>query len=603
MGFRSPSLVTRSTFGGRIWLGCPAPQERPSQRCLARSRWLARLNRTAAMETLAAESRYLENQVAYARPIFLVLALVDLVEALPVRGQEFRLAFVIIYLVCALVLAYVASTNRMPAFRLPPLADVVLFAAYFALMPPVTSVIFLYLFVCFSSAIFWDLKQTVVLAGVTSLGLLFRVLLFGQEHWTTMVVWPAVGIGTFGAGVGLGFLAERQRRHAGETQLLSQFTALLDVERGLSESVRQLLSVLAVTFHCERASLAFMDADLERLFVWTARCEEVERISPESYPPQRADAFLLDCPELTVCWNSMEGTGEGFGWDRRDGRQPAELPRIPGISRRELDIRSVAVTTFDFAGKPAGRLLLINASPGLTPRDLRWFERIAASLSSPLENLYLLRHLRARVIDAERSRLSHDLHDGILQTILGSIIQLDVMRKSLPPKSPLAADLEQLENTLRRENAELRKLVLDLRPLRVARADMIDLIRGYCERFRQEAKIEVDCLLEELDLRVSDRICRELFQICREALNNVKKHAQATHVVIKLWQDEASVHLVIDDNGQGFSFAGSFPSEELNRLRIGPISIKERTRGIAGRLTVESTPGHGARILVEVPIN
>lgn len=555
------------------------------------------------MEPLAAESRYLENQVAYARPIFLVLALVDLVEAMPIRGAELCLAFLIIYLICALALAIVAATNRLPAVRLPPLADVVLFAGYFALMPPVTSVIFLYLFVCFSSAIFWELKQTVILGGVTSLGLLLRVILVGPDHWATLLAWPAVGVGTFGAGVGLGFLADLQRRHARESQTLSQFTALLDVERGLSESLRQLLSALATTFHCERASLVFLDADLERLFVWTARREEAERISPESYPPQRADAFLVDCPESTVCWNTLEGTGEGFGWDRRDGRRLAEIPRVPGISRRELGINAIAAATFDFGGKPAGRLLLINPDSGISPRDLRWFERIAASLSAPLENLYLLRHLRARVIDAERSRISHDLHDGILQTLLGSIIQLDVMRKSLPPKSPLAAELGQLENTLRRENGELRKLVLDLRPLRVARADMIDLIRGYCERFRQEAKIEVDCLLEELDLRVPDRICRELFQICREALNNVKKHAQATHVVIKLWQDEASVHLVIDDNGQGFSFAGSFPSEELNRLRIGPISIKERTRGIGGRLTVESTPGHGARILVEVPIN
>ena len=555
------------------------------------------------METLAAESRYLENQVAYARPIFLVLALVDLVEAMPVRGEQLCLAFLILYLICALVLAVVASSNRLPSLRLPPLVDVVLFAGYFALMPPVTSVIFLYLFVCFSSAIFWELKQTVILGGVTTLGLLVRVILMGQDHWETLLAWPAVGVGTFGAGVGLGFLADRQRRHARETQFLSQLTALLDVERGLSESLRQLLSTLAATFHCERASLAFLDADLERLFLWTARRDEVERISPESYPPQRADAFLVDCPEFTVCWNSLEGSGAGFGWDRRDGHRLSEIPRIPGISRRELGIRAVAAATFDFGGKPAGRLLLINADPGLTPQDLRWFERIAASLSAPLENLYLLRHLRARAIDAERSRISHDLHDGILQTLLGSIIQLDVMRKSLPSKSPLAAELEQLENTLRRENGELRKLVMDLRPLRVARADMIDLIRGHCERFRQEAKIEVDCLLEELDLRVSDRICRELFQICREALNNVKKHAQATHVVIKLWQDEASVHLVIDDNGQGFSFAGSFPSEELNRLRIGPISIKERTRGIGGRLTVESAPGHGARILVEVPVN
>src|SRR5208282_3334437 len=358
----------------------PAPKELDAGPGLAPLGWLARLIPSLPMEPLAAESRYLENQVAYARPIFLVLALVDLVEAMPVPGGQFSFAFLVIYLLLALVLAFVASSDRLPGLRLSPLADVVLFAVYFAFMPPVTSVIFLYLFVCFASAIFWQLKQTVVLAGVTSLGLLVRVVLMGQERWATLLAWPAVGVGTFVAGVGLGFLADRQRRHAWESQFISQLTALLDVERGLSESLRQLLQTLARSFNCERASLVFLDSELERLFVWTARREEGERISPESYPPLRADAFLVDCPEATVCWNSLEGSGEGFGWDRRNGNRLEEIPRIPGISRRELGINALAAATFDFGGQPAGRLLIINQERSLSPDELRWFERIAASL-------------------------------------------------------------------------------------------------------------------------------------------------------------------------------------------------------------------------------
>jgi signal transduction histidine kinase len=556
------------------------------------------------MEFQAAESRHFQNQVAFARPVFLVLALVALAEAPPFAALQSCVAVLIVYLLAALVIAFFAASDRFPALRLPPLADVLLLAGYFCLTPPLTSTIFLYLFVCFASAIHWGLQQTVLLAGVTSLGfLLLRVEMSGQEILPGLLAGSGVAVGTFAAGTGLGFLADRQRRHARETDLLAQLTAMLNVEQGLSESLRKLLEALAASFHCERASLAFLDAETERLFVWTARRQQTERISPESHPPQRADAFLVDCPDATICWNLLEGRGEGFGWNRRDGRRLQEIPRVPGISRRELEIRAIAAATFDFGEQPGGRLLLINPERRLMPRDLRWFERIAASLSAPLENLYLLRHLRARAIDAERSRISHDLHDGVLQTLLGSIIQLDVLRKKLPAGSPLAADVEHLEDALRRENAELRKMVLDLRPLRVGRADMLDLIRGFSDRFRQEAGIEVDCLLQELDLRVSDRACRELFSICREALNNVKKHAQATHVVVKLWQDEASVHLMIDDNGQGFSFAGRFSSEELDRLRIGPISIKERTRSIGGLLTVESTPGHGARILVELPVN
>jgi signal transduction histidine kinase len=100
-----------------------------------------------------------------------------------------------------------------------------------------------------------------------------------------------------------------------------------------------------------------------------------------------------------------------------------------------------------------------------------------------------------------------------------------------------------------------------------------------------------------------NRVCREIFQIYRESLNNIKKHAHASHVVVKLNQDESKLNFVIDDNGLGFSFSGRFSSEELDRLRLGPISIKERTRSVGGNLTVESNPGHGARLTIEIPLN
>jgi len=108
--------------------------------------------------------------------------------------------------------------------------------------------------------------------------------------------------------------------------------------------------------------------------------------------------------------------------------------------------------------------------------------------------------------------------------------------------------------------------------------------------------------LDAAELQIPDRICRDLFQIYRESLHNVKKHARASHVVVKLWQNDSQVVLVVDDNGEGFSFAGRFTGDELDRLRLGPISIKERARSVGGVLTVESTPGHGARLTVEVPL-
>src|SRR5271168_5657637 len=146
-------------------------------------------------------------------------------------------------------------------------------------------------------------------------------------------------------------------------------------------------------------------------------------------------------------------------------------------------------------------------------------------------------------------------------------------------------------------------MVTDMRPLRVQSADLVDLMRGFGERFRNESGLALDLLIDAAELQIPDRICRELFQIYRESLHNIKKHAHASHVVVKLTQDESKVFLVVDDNGRGFSFSGRYSSEELDRLRLGPISIKERTRGVGGTLTVESNPGHGARLTVEIPLN
>jgi len=307
--------------------------------------------------------------------------------------------------------------------------------------------------------------------------------------------------------------------------------------------------------------------------------------------------------DTSVCWNSLEGAGEGFAWNRQDGRRLADVPRLPGPARKELSPRSVLSASFDFAGLPVGRVLLMNGRQRYMPQDLRWLERILRHLGPSLENLFLLRHLRSRAIEAERSRISRDLHDGILQTLLSVEIQLDVLRRQLPQSPEQASgSLAALQQTVKNESEELRRFVTDLRPLRVQSADLVDLMRGFAERFRNEAGMALDLLLDNASLQVPDRICRDLFQIYREALNNIKKHARATHVVVKLWQNESRVVLVVDDNGEGFSFAGRFVGEELDRLRLGPISIKERTRSVGGILTVESNPGHGARLTVEVPL-
>src|SRR5260370_1795551 len=99
---------------------------------------------------------------------------------------------------------------------------------------------------------------------------------------------------------------------------------------------------------------------------------------------------------------------------------------------QELGWKSVLGVTLDLAGQPAGRIMLGDTHRRLLPQDLQWFERIVRHLGPPLQNLFVLRHIRARAIEGERSRISREIHDGILQTLLSVDIQLDVLRRKVP---------------------------------------------------------------------------------------------------------------------------------------------------------------------------
>jgi len=555
------------------------------------------------MQPLAAERRHLERQITYARPILLVLALVDLLEQPPAGRGPHAVLFVTAYLCVSLVLAVIQNLQWIGEIRLPLSFDLAALAAFLMLTLSVVAFWFLYLFVALAVGIRWRMRSSVILAGVVTFALLVRTALHGPLAWENVLSWIALSTGTFGAGVGVSFLGNRQRRHVAEQEFLTQLTGLLDVDRGMAESLRLILNELVRAFDCDEAILAFRDSELDRIFVWRLRAGDQSRLSPENLPVTRSDGFLLDHPDASVCWNQLDGAGDGFGWNRKDGRPLKDLPRLPGPMRQELGWKSVLGVTLDVAGQPVGRVMLGSAHRRLLRQDLQWFERIVRHLGSPLQNLFVLRHIRARAIEGERSRISREIHDGILQTLLSVDIQLEVLRRKVPSGTEQAINgLSSLQQTVRNETEELRRMVTDMRPLRVQSADLVDLMRGFAERFRNESTLALDLLIDSAELQLPDRICRDLFQIYRESLHNVKKHAHASHVVVKLWQNESQVVLVVDDNGEGFSFAGRFTGDELDRLRLGPISIKERTRSLGGVLTVESTPGHGSRLTVEVPL-
>ncbi len=102
-------------------------------------------------------------------------------------------------------------------------------------------------------------------------------------------------------------------------------------------------------------------------------------------------------------------------------------------------------------------------------------------------------------------------------------------------------------------------------------------------------------------VELPQKVCRELARIVQESLVNVRKHSGAHHVLVRLGQRADSLRLTVEDDGRGFAFSGRMSEAELATSGKGPVVIRERVRLLAGELTIESTPGQGSRLEVQIP--
>ena len=236
------------------------------------------------MQPHAAERRHLERQIAYARPIFMVLALGDLLEEPPQARGPHAVAFVLGYLGAALALLLVEYVPRLSDWQRSAAGG----SGGAGRFPSADA---------FGGGVLVRLSLRGA-GGRDSLGpgaldpagrrgdlaVLLRATLHGGFGWMEVFSWVALVAGTFTGGVGLSFMGYRNRLHAAEHEFLARLTGLLQVEKGVAESLRLLLGELARGFDCEKGILAFRDAELERIFVWTVRPETAKRLTPENLP-------------------------------------------------------------------------------------------------------------------------------------------------------------------------------------------------------------------------------------------------------------------------------------------------------------------------------
>jgi signal transduction histidine kinase/ligand-binding sensor domain-containing protein len=190
----------------------------------------------------------------------------------------------------------------------------------------------------------------------------------------------------------------------------------------------------------------------------------------------------------------------------------------------------------------------------------------------------------------ERNRLARDLHDAVTQTLFSASLIAEVLPR-LWQRNPEEGEqrLNELRELSRGALAEMRTLLLELRPAGIAEARITDLLQQLADSTTGRARLPVQLDIEG-DAELPTEVKVTFYRIAQEALNNVTKHADAQQVLLDLKLDEDHAMLSIEDDGQGFEF------DDVTTGNLGLAIMRERSLSIGADLVVESEPGAGTRI-------
>lgn len=213
-----------------------------------------------------------------------------------------------------------------------------------------------------------------------------------------------------------------------------------------------------------------------------------------------------------------------------------------------------------------------------------------------------LRQLAQQVVaaqEAERQRVSRELHDEAGQALVALKFQLEIIRDDVPTQSErLASQINKTAALIETTMHRIRMLAHDLRPPALEAVGLNRVLEDMCDEYAHRTQMSVYYAGEDIPQLTAD-VSIGLYRLLQEALTNVVKHAQAQTVRVTLARQNGQVYLTVEDDGRGFNWAAH--QTESGTRGIGLIGMQERAQIMRGELLIESPSEGGTRLRVRVP--
>jgi PAS domain S-box-containing protein len=258
--------------------------------------------------------------------------------------------------------------------------------------------------------------------------------------------------------------------------------------------------------------------------------------------------------------------------------------------------RALLVVPLKLKDRVIGMLSMASNDVGCyTPHHASLIVAIANQAAIAIENARLYEQAQTLASIEERQRLARELHDSVSQALYGISLGVHTARMQLDrdPKD-IAVSLDYVLELADAALIEMRALIFELRPESLETEGLVTALTKQSAALRARQNIEVITdLCAEPDLQL--KVKQDLYRIAQEAMHNTVKHAHANKIVLRLYKAGKMLAMEICDNGEGFDAKASFPGH------LGLHSMRERVAGHGGELQIESTPGQGTCIRVQVP--
>jgi two-component system sensor histidine kinase DegS len=200
--------------------------------------------------------------------------------------------------------------------------------------------------------------------------------------------------------------------------------------------------------------------------------------------------------------------------------------------------------------------------------------------------------------EAERQRLSRQMHDGPAQALSNFILQTEIAMRLLDVDVTQAKDeLGNLKSAAMSTFQKVRNFIFELRPMMLDDLGLAPTLRKYTEAFKEQSGLEVNLTITGNERRLESYLEVMIFRAVQELLGNIARHSQATTVKVQIDLGSEMIRVSVGDNGKGFD-----PEIVKDSNNLGLKLIRERAEMLGGSFEIDSSTGSGARISFSVPV-